>query len=514
MRILLVEDNEDIVEVLSRVLAEQNYTIDIALDGETGWELVESYPYDLVLLDVCLPKLDGIHFCRRLRERNNPVLVMLLTARESITDKLIGLNSGADDYVVKPFNVQELVARIRALLRRTSSTPASILTCHELCLNTNTREVTYAGKKLRFSRKEYLIVELFLRNQQRVFSRSAIVDHVWSFSEEPPDEATVKSHIKNIRRELKAVGAIDLIETVYGQGYRINPVYLQQPKLLDETEAEKEQSLDARLTDIWQRTSQTSLAKVSFLEATTRSLQSGTCDQTQLGQAITTAHKLAGTLGTFGFDLGSQIAQQIEDLLQAKSQATIAPPNEPQWLQHLAQLVESLRRELTEESNQPAKIKQSTGSTLPIGSQPQPNPSATKVLAVDDDPQILAVIEAILKQAGMQIACLNDPTQFWQVLASVQPDLLILDVNMPTVSGLDLCRAVRDRLDWNWLPILFLTVRTDQETVQQIFAFGADDYVTKPIFSDELLTRVTNRLQRSASLKRYSELNITRLFHF
>jgi two-component system, OmpR family, response regulator len=333
-----------------------------------------------------------------------------------------------------------------------------------------------------------------------------IVDHVWSFSEEPPDEATVKSHIKNIRRELKAVGAVDLIETVYGQGYRINPTYLKQPKLLED-EAEKEQSLDARLVDIWQRTNQKSLEKVATLEQAIRSFQSGNFDQTEFRQAATAAHKLAGSLGTFGFEVGSHIAGQIEDLLQAKLQAAIAPHDEPQWLQQLAKFVESLRQELAGEPSQVAKPIQATDSTSPIHAQPLLNQQLTKVLAVDDDPQILATLQAILEQSGIQISCLNDPTQFWQVLVSVQPDLLILDVNMPQTSGLDLCRAVRDRQDWNWLPILFLTVRTDQETIQQVFASGADDYVTKPISADTLLTRVVNRLQRSAALKRYSKLS-------
>lgn len=154
MRILLVEDDQSIVEVLTAVLVDQNYVVDIATDGEAGWELIESYPYDLVLLDVMLPKIDGISFCRRLRQRKSQVLVMLLTARDTTTDKLMGLDSGADDYVVKPFNVEELAARIRALLRRGSTSVSPVLVCGGLQLDPNTREVRYAGSLLQFSRKE------------------------------------------------------------------------------------------------------------------------------------------------------------------------------------------------------------------------------------------------------------------------------------------------------------------------------------------------------------------------
>ncbi|NJL23208.1 MAG: response regulator transcription factor [Leptolyngbyaceae cyanobacterium SM1_3_5] len=222
MRILLVEDDQSIVEVLTAVLVEQNYVVDVAIDGEAGWDLIESYPYDLVLLDVMLPKIDGISFCRRLRQRKSQVLVMLLTARDTTTDKLMGLDSGADDYVVKPFNVEELAARIRALLRRGSTSVLPVLACGGLQLDPNTREVRYAGSLLQFSRKEYLLLELFMRQPQRVFSRREIVDQLWSVGEDPPDEDTVKSHVKNVRRELKAAGVPDLIETIYGQGYRLH----------------------------------------------------------------------------------------------------------------------------------------------------------------------------------------------------------------------------------------------------------------------------------------------------
>lgn len=497
MRILLVEDNEELVEVLSHGLAEQNYTIDVAQDGEAGWELVEVFPYDLILLDVVLPKLDGISFCRRLREKKNPVLVMLLTARDTITDKLIGLDSGADDYVVKPFNIHELAARIRALSRRISTAPAPVLICHELRLNPSTREITYAGQILQFSRKEYLILELFLRNQQRVFSRSAIVDHVWSYAEEPPDEATVKSHIKNIRRELKAVGAGDLIETLYGQGYRINPTYFKPTELVEASA--KEQSLDSALSNIWQRVKGASLEKVMVLESCIQSLKLNPIDPTQGQKAITIAHQLAGSLGTFGLESGSQLAHQIEDLLQANLHASIAPAQRS-WLQQLDSLITTLHHQISQNVellNQAPELPAIPNSLR-----------ATKILAVDDDPQILVTLETLLTAQGLHLACLKDSTRFWQILETVQPDLLILDINMPQVNGLDVCRSIRSHDQWNWLPILFLTVQSDPSTIQQVFIAGADDYVPKPIVPTMLITRVLNRLQRSHTLnqhaKRYS----------
>jgi len=226
MRILLIEDDENLVGLLTHALSNQRYVVDVALDGETGWELAQVYPYTLILLDVNLPQLDGITLCRRLRECNTQTLVMLLTARDSITDRVVGLNSGADDYVVKPFDITELLARIRALIRREPPGVPSVLTCGALELNSHRREVTFAGQPFPVSRKEYLLVELFLRHQQRVFSRNDIIDHLWSVEEDPPAQDTVKSHIKSLRHKLKRFNSGDWIETLYGQGYRVNPKYL------------------------------------------------------------------------------------------------------------------------------------------------------------------------------------------------------------------------------------------------------------------------------------------------
>jgi DNA-binding response OmpR family regulator len=223
MRILLVEDDESLVYVLTVALTRQNYTLDVAMDGETGWEMVEACDYDLILLDVVLPKLDGISLCRRLRSHTRSVPIILLTARDTTNDKLMGLDAGADDYVVKPFELEVLSARIRALLRRGNRTVIPVVAWGRLSLNQNSREVKYGQESLHLSRREYQILELFLRHPTRVFNRGAIVDQIWAFDEDPPTEDTVKSHIKSIRRKLKRVGADNMLETLYGQGYRLNP---------------------------------------------------------------------------------------------------------------------------------------------------------------------------------------------------------------------------------------------------------------------------------------------------
>ena len=220
MKILLVEDDERIARALAEALSDQNYAVDIAIDGEEGWAYVEAYQYSLILLDWMLPKLDGIHFCQRLRQRGLHTPVLLLTAKDTSTDKVIGLDAGADDYVVKPFDLQELMARIRALLRRGNSTLTPVMEWGKLRLDPGTTEVVYGNQPLHLTPKEYQLIELFLRQSRPTLNRSTILEQLWT-SEEPPGEETVKVHIRSLRQKLAAAGATDFIETVYGLGYRL-----------------------------------------------------------------------------------------------------------------------------------------------------------------------------------------------------------------------------------------------------------------------------------------------------
>jgi DNA-binding response OmpR family regulator len=221
MRILLIEDDLRLAEALVEALTDQIYVVDVVTDGESAWKQVQTLTYDLILLDVMLPRLDGISLCRRLRSHDYNQPILMMTARDTSADKVTGLDAGADDYVVKPIDLPELLARIRALLRRGSSSASPVLEWGSLCFNPSTYEVSYAEQSFHLTRKEYSLLELFLRNGRRVLSRSSIIEHVWSL-EEPPEEETVKAHIKSLRQKLRAVGAPpDLIETIHGIGYRL-----------------------------------------------------------------------------------------------------------------------------------------------------------------------------------------------------------------------------------------------------------------------------------------------------
>ncbi|HEY9829707.1 MAG TPA: response regulator transcription factor, partial [Stenomitos sp.] len=194
MRILLVEDDAGFAEALAEALTDQWYVVDVANDGEAGWMQAQTMDYDLMLLDVMLPKLDGISLCQRLRTNGYSNPILMITARDTSYDKVSGLDAGADDYVVKPIDLPELLARVRALLRRGMSSTSPVLEWGELKLDPSTYDVSYDNHPLRLTPKEYALLELFLRSGRRVLSRSLLIEHIWSL-ESPPTEDTVKAHV-------------------------------------------------------------------------------------------------------------------------------------------------------------------------------------------------------------------------------------------------------------------------------------------------------------------------------
>jgi DNA-binding response OmpR family regulator len=225
MKLLLVEDNRQLADQLADALTDQNYVVDVARDGEEGWDLLTYGHYDLVMLDVTLPKIDGVSLCRKIRAQGYQTPVIMLTARSSNSDKVTGLDAGADDYLAKPVALNELNARLRALLRRNHKEITPVFEQGSLRLDPTSCQVTYNGQPVKLSPKEYLMLELFLRNSQRIYSRKAILDQLWGLDAELPGEDTVKAHIKGLRQRLRAVGVDNLIESVYGLGYRLNADY-------------------------------------------------------------------------------------------------------------------------------------------------------------------------------------------------------------------------------------------------------------------------------------------------
>lgn len=623
MRILVVEDDELVVQKLVKTLTDQQYVVDIAADGQAAWELVEVCTYDLVLLDVMLPKLDGITLCRRLRSHGLKMPILLLTAQDNSNNKVIGLDAGADDYLSKPFNLQELLARIRALLRRGITLLPPLLEWGNLRLDPSSCEVTYNSQPLHLTPKEYALLELFLRNRQRVFSCNAILDQLWSF-EEAPGEDTVRSHLKGLRQKLKAAGVTqDPIETVYGIGYRLKSLEQQQTK--SKTQGKKRQIITdstpkplrsksdlepqrlAAVNEVWERGKEKITNRIAVIEQATSALQKDTLSDELRQQAQLEAHTLVGSLGVFGIDQGSRLAREIEEQFQVEVRL------KQEQKQHLSELVVALRWEIQraiagqsselqsvdqhqellivgkEQSLAEELIKQAQTSGIRGAIATEPNiarelilsdrpdvvlldlsfadtteeslillgelaactppvpvlaltaqdslidrlkiarlggrgllqkpvnaaqvleavtqllqrshTKSAKVMIVDDDPQILNALSTLLKPWGLNCTTLENPLKFLETLEATSPDLLVLDVEMPHLSGLELCQVVRNDLRWSSLPVLFLTAHTDAETMQRVFTIGADDYVNKPIVGPEIVTRILNRIERSRLLK-------------
>jgi diguanylate cyclase (GGDEF)-like protein len=615
MKILVVEDDEFVAKVLAITLGQQNYAVEVAADGEIAWDLIKSFEYDLILLDVILPKLDGISLCRQLRSQGYHMPILLLTGHATGHEKAAGLDAGADDYVVKPFDREELIARIRALLRRGNVGDQPILEWGALQLNPTSHEVTYDTHLLSLTPKEYALLELFLRNSRRVFSTDAILDHLWAYEESPKEEA-VRTHIKGLRQKLKAAGAADVIETVYGIGYRLRPLEALSTQAHPAGAGDPAPVLPTAspLAAVWATFQAQVGEQVQQLQQGIGViLDSQSQIQVQvMSQAVTIAHTLAGSLGTFGLVTESQLARQIEH------QLTTSPKMDSTAIRQLAALATALRQgveqaarggvpndqsalvsddrpllliidrdrasaetlvqeavhrglrstiapDLTIARDQiyrhhpslvvfdpttaaqteeglaliaelnhrippiPVVLWADPGEAEPLPARPHQQPVLPKlqpvaelfetvnqalqqaedlkqrVLIVDDDPKILAILKALLNPWGVKITTLQDPRQFIPILEACEPDLLILDVEMPYVSGIELCRQVREDSRWGGLPIVVLTAHTEATIVNQVLAAGANDFVSKPIVELELVTRIIHRLEHCKLLRNLAE---------
>lgn len=658
MRILLIEDDEFLSPLLLQSFKSQNYVVDAARDGQSGWEYAQNSNYDLIVMDVGLPKIDGITLCQRLRENGCSVPILLMTGKDDSTDIIQALDAGADDYLIKPLKLEELKARSRALLRRGQVAPTIVVQVGNLRLNPQNCMVTYEGKPLALTPKEYSLLEIFLRNPSRVFSRGQLVELLWTY-DDPPLEESVKAHIKGLRQKLKAVGVKDWIENVYGLGYRLRegvgeatskiehqsqlsrerslkdvpPTPWEPPKpsqeegeqllssggdrtevsvsssaTLEEVQSTSlvEQKFQQGMNQLWQQYQRLMSQRLASVQAAAKAIETGSLSPQVRQEAAQAAHKLAGVLGMFERETGTLWAREIEQILLENQ--TWQPNQKNQFLDLVNKLTEllevaesnissssetsrlllidadkNLGRELQqqtqalnlswqqatslelaktmlesfspdlvvlavdalpEQEDSLALVSELAARTPPVpvivlasddelwdrvtvaraGGQgflvrpvtaeqiwtmarqllQRTHTQTVKVLVVDDDPVFLAALRSLIEPWGMRMTALDNPLTFWEVLRSVSPDLLILDVNMPQLNGIELCQAVRSDRQWQGLPIVFLTANRDRQIIQQVFATGADDYVTKPVVGPELLTRITNRLERTRMLATFS----------
>jgi DNA-binding response OmpR family regulator len=222
MRVLIVEDHTRMAKYIKRALDEQGYAADIAYTGREALDWAAVVEFDLIILDVMLPEVDGITVCRTLRERGISSLILMLTARDTVDDRVLGLDAGADDYLVKPFARTELLARLRALGRRSSDASTnSLLQLADLSLDTLTRRVRRGAKFIELTSKEYAVLECLLREPDRILTRSEIAEYVWNYDVYNQSNV-VDVYIRNLRRKIDDPFDLKLIHTVRGAGYRLS----------------------------------------------------------------------------------------------------------------------------------------------------------------------------------------------------------------------------------------------------------------------------------------------------
>lgn len=597
MRFLLIEHDSILASQLSELLIAQRYSVNLTEDSQTALQLLETYGYDLVILDTTRLMWDAesdlswnkaLEFCRNLRLQGHQMPIMILSETDVTADRIAALEAGADDFVTQPIDLHELLVRVRTLLRRGKETVEEVLTWENLRFNCSTGEVTYHTQILHLTPKEYRLLELFLRNPSKVFSRSALLDRIWNPGEFPSEQA-VNTQIKGLRQKLKAVGIqSEVIESLYGLGYRLKPAPTRETEVFD------------AIAQIWQQFQ----PKLQEYFAVFEQALTHPSSEVQK-QARMFAHQLVGSLGTFGFAEGSTIARQLEQgfrsepldhnliseriealkavlkhkpesrklseqpvqqfpsgtrvllidddmTLTAQMQVVLSANgiqvesasdsatarmmlahNPPQLIlldlmlpdEDGFKLLEDLNAEFSsipvlimtsrdqlsdrvavarlggraflQKPVAPEQLFQAMMQVLEVQQH-----SDYQVLIVDDDPQICSIVRTLLEPWGVRVTALSDPRSFWAVLEHSAPDLLILDIEMPNFSGLELAQVVRNDMRWSGLPILFLSAHRDTETVRQVFTVGADDYVSKPIVDAELIARVLNRLERSPVRRR------------
>ncbi|WP_072015944.1 response regulator [Leptolyngbya sp. KIOST-1] len=523
MKLLLVDDDDLLLGRLIDDLTRQNYVVDAATDGPMGWEYARAIAYDLIVLDIDLPGLDGVSLCQRLRQTGYGGPILLLTGRSSSTDKVLGLDAGADDYLVKPYTLTELTARIRALLRRPPEVSRSSLRWGQIQLDPQAGQVTVAERAVVLSPKEYGLLELFLRYPDRIFSNPVLLERLWN-ADESPGEETIRTHIKRLRRKLKQAGGDDFIENIYGMGYRLRPspgetggaapegkggadlpaaaALCPGSERVDLGETARAEAARAAAIASLDRFRPAFEERLGVLQQAAAALTTNHLPEVMQTAARTAAHKLAGSLGMFGFVAGSHLARQLEDWLEQPDRVDAAT---------FCALVEQLGQQLRGESapevpdinasrasrasrrEAPSAERQDTGGDRMSG----PAPAIAQVLAVDDDPAILAQLAGLLPAWGLEVVPLEDPRQVWSHLDASPPDLVLLDLDMPHLSGLDLCHQLRQSDRWQALPIVFLTACREPATIYQIYQAGAADYLPKPILAPELINRLLQRLECS-----------------
>lgn len=533
MRLLVIEDDQDMVAALVGFLSAQLFTIDAAHNAKSALALVEMSQYDLIVLDVMLPGLDGISLCRQLRTQNQRVPILLLTAKDDPADRVAGFEAGADDYVTKPYERSELLARIRALLRRGDTELTEVLCWGELQLDPNHCQVTYQSKPLHLTPKEYKLLELFLRHPRRVFDRQTLLDRIWSIDECPGEEA-VTTQVRGLRRKLQMAGLTsDPIETLYSLGYRLRslPEERQDDEEMrkegngtlhsqsDHSQPDSTSGMDADYTaavatiqQMWQEFQERLQEQLATLEQAIAHLTTNSLDPNQRQHAQTIAHRLIGSLGAFGIPHAAELARQIERVLNSstavlQSESAVQLETLLQQLRCITQRSPMFAVPSSEgagtrghgdteiEEDTETRGYGDTGNQEVLAASPRP-PLTTSfvVFMIDDDPNMLESMQAEAPNWAVHLETASDLISARERLQSRMPNAIVLDFTFSntTESGLTLLAQLKRQFPT--IPVVVLSGQGDLNKRVEVARLGVNAFLQKPVMPSKVFQVVTQLL--------------------
>lgn len=488
MKILLVDDDTEIVQLISRRLKQDNYVVEVATDGQYAVDLAQASTYGLILLDLMLPKLNGIEVCETLRNTGDDTPVLMLTGEDGTSTKVTGLDAGADDYLVKPFELDELTARVRALLRRNSATASTLLSYGPLQFDPSNQILSCFENQLLLRPKELAILELLLRYPTRVFSTDVMLDRLWDLAE-CPGKATVKAHIGSLRKRLAQAGAKDVIETVYGRGYRLNPLFLKNcdRAAAPQPAAEPTSTTQTVIEDTWEQVQSMAWHRFTRLETLMNDQLPVAGEQPESRHetckaAVAIAHQLKGTLGSFGFQTASLQAKHIEALLSTNSlQDNVAVALLQQQIATLKQLLQ----------------QHITAPGLPLAGLPSLDPA--RVLVAARDRPWAETLMHHGQDGPFQIeAC--SPLTINDHLLEHTPDVILLELSQ-SERALDL--SLLDVLASNYgeqVPILVALESLCPDEQLVVIHHGASAVVVKSWATKTLLAMITEYIPLAPSV--------------
>ncbi|PSF33096.1 hypothetical protein C7H19_20600 [Aphanothece hegewaldii CCALA 016] len=535
MKILLLEQDQYFATQVQNDLLSQGCIIDIAIDWEICWQLAELFDYDLILIDLVRLDPNGIKFCQQRRLTGDTTPIIIIGIQDSSTYQNSALQVGATDYLTKPVAIDVLLARIQALTSDNLYNHPSVIEWQGIRLNFLDCQATYNNHPLYLNQTELTLLALFVKNYEinsnpRIFTLRSILDNLWGF-ENKVTEKDLEKHIQQLQQKLQQAGAsVGIIENIYGLGYRLKITEITTEARDNVTTssqplAKREISVSEKVSPV---VSVRSLSPHSGIKSPRLLIIDHDRQNTKLLTLEAKSWGIEAQAVQNVTEARIAIALHCPDIVLLDLPIADTSENELHLLSELSQAnppIPVLVSTATESFTERLKVAKMGGQGFlhkPISPDlvmesvthllQHKAPPVGTLMIVGADSAMLDLFSNLLSPWGFQLIFLRNPQQFWDTLEQSNPDLLILDFELPNISGIELCQIVRQDPQWNDLPILMLSAEREANTVQKVFEAGADDFIHKPIVGPELIARILNRLERINKQRRLSNTDgLTRI---